>query len=265
MRYYKVLSGGTWDQLPGKLAGSEQPGCNALDIYDASLLSILEDGRSLKKNEIDRHLIKDLQHLHDNGVRVIYNLVAPPGIRDPKLIKYVWENMFEGTQYIMEINGVNIGVEDFDSPTPQQFELITNDALERLQKGENILVHCRGGMGRTGTILCAIYMKASQQYDVSESVKYIRNNYARHAVESTTQEEGLEEFAQSQIDPQRRLLIEAIPTNAAGASAAPSTSAHKIGPLAKQSLVAFTEVALEKMKSSLAASLEVSENKGKKK
>ena len=70
------------------------------------------------------------------------------------LIKQIWEsNMFKNTRYITEIRGVSTAIRDFGPPSPEQLELITDDVIEKLGQGEHVLVHCLGGIGRTGTIL----------------------------------------------------------------------------------------------------------------
>ncbi len=164
---FKFLDEKKWKIFPGKLAGSSQP--NSSD---------------------------NLIAIYAQGIKSIYNLV-PAKDKDPTLIKSSWESRFMEAHYITEINNVTIAIEDFKAPTQEQLHLITDDVIVNIKKGKNILVHCRAGMGRTGTILAAIYMKACQKYDSDEAIEYIRVNYSPHAIETSSQENALKIFGEN--------------------------------------------------------------------
>ncbi|MEK6733831.1 MAG: dual specificity protein phosphatase family protein, partial [Pseudomonadota bacterium] len=164
---FKFLDEKKWKIFPGKLAGSSQP--NSSD---------------------------NLIAIYAQGIKSIYNLV-PAKDKDPTLIKSSWESRFMEAHYITEINNVTIAIEDFKAPTQEQLHLITDDVIVNIKKGKNILVHCRAGMGRTGTILAAIYMKACQKYDSDEAIECIRVNYSPHAIETSSQENALKIFGEN--------------------------------------------------------------------
>ena len=190
---YKVLQGEEWTGL-GKLAGSSQPGGASYGRDDDAILAKLEDGKTIEQAGVDELLLLNLDSLYQEGVRTIYNLVLPPSDRNPMLIKKVWEDKFADTKYVTSINEVSTAIEDFRPPSQDQLQLITDDAVEKIRNGEHILVHCRGGMGRTGTILSAIYMKLCEQYDARQAISYVREHYSYGAVETRSQEESLRVF-----------------------------------------------------------------------
>lgn len=188
---------GDWEG-GGKLYGSAQPGSSTKpSITDDVLLSELASGADIKN--LDEKLYKELEALHDAGIRTIYNLLDHSHndtiSRNPLLIKYLWENHFADTKYITEIHGTSTSVENAEAHSQAQIELITNDAAARINNGENILVHCLGGTGRTGAILAAIYMKLKNIPDADQAVGYVRTHYNPSAIDNAKQHESLQRFA----------------------------------------------------------------------
>ena len=88
-----------------------------------------------------------------------------------------------------------IKIEDFASPSQKQLDAITSDAIARMSQDEHILVHCGARVGRTGTVLAAIEMRAQSIYDTKEIIKIIRTEYISHAVEGENQKRALNSFS----------------------------------------------------------------------
>ena len=68
-------------------------------------------------------------------------------------------------------------------------------AFTRAQAGERVEVGCRGGLGRTGTVLAC--MAVLSGVPGSEAVEWVRDHYDRHAVETAEQAQWVELFAES--------------------------------------------------------------------
>jgi len=191
--YYKAIYGSN-----GKLFGSAQPGYSSFpnDPDNLILKYCLEDDYS----KVDKLLLDNLESLRDDErIDVIYSLAHYPPDRSPELLKHLWEQKYGGSNYIIELNGISLSIPDFSPPTQKQLEAITNDAIEQIKKDRKILVHCGAGKGRTGTLLSAIWMCLSENYDVSKSVEYIRKNYHTGSVEGAAQTEALKVFANNII------------------------------------------------------------------
>src|SRR6266508_2110008 len=52
-----------------------------------------------------------------------------------------------------EIEHRRMAIRDFSTPTPEQVAAILDAIDEALADGHTVLVHCRGGIGRTGTVI----------------------------------------------------------------------------------------------------------------
>lgn len=113
-------------------------------------------------------------------------------------MKYIWEKHYEG-EYITELydikgaKRVSIGIENGEGQSPELLRLIVGDAMVRMAVGENIMLHCAGGAGRTGTVLAAIYMIAKNENHIL-AIEHIRNHYMKGAIEIGKQEDSLKAF-----------------------------------------------------------------------
>ncbi len=104
--------------IEGRLAGSARPGADGP-----------EDD--------------DLQFLHDQGIRALVTLCHQPCQGD-LLNKY-------------GLTATHLPVEDFEAPSLDLIEKAIAYIERRLSHNQPVVVHCRAGYGRTGTIL-ACYM-----------------------------------------------------------------------------------------------------------
>ena len=85
----------------------------------------------------------------------------------------------------------NIPVKDFHAPTLDQLEQFVG-LIDTLPPGAKTIVHCEGGIGRTGTFAAAYWV--AKGLTASEAIARVRK--ARpHAVETPEQEAVLREFA----------------------------------------------------------------------
>jgi atypical dual specificity phosphatase len=81
---------------------------------------------------------------------------------------------------------------DYSTPTHEQIEKIVHFIEKRLQHNEPVVVHCRAGYGRTGTLL-ACYL-VSRGMSASQAMAEVRR--ARPgSIEMRDQERAVHEYA----------------------------------------------------------------------
>ena len=85
-----------------------------------------------------------------------------------------------------------IDVRDFEGPTLEQFEEFIEICEVAASTAGGVAVHCRGGNGRTGTLLAA-YLLWKRGLAVKEAVAEVRRFRSR-AVETQRQLEALDVF-----------------------------------------------------------------------
>lgn len=78
---------------------------------------------------------------------------------------------------------IDIPTVDFQTPPAVEMDEGLRSAINCILLGHPLYVGCMGGIGRTGLFL-AILAKA---FDVNDPVRYVRQNYLQHAVETIQQ------------------------------------------------------------------------------
>jgi Predicted protein-tyrosine phosphatase len=65
-------------------------------------------------------------------------------------------------------------IKNYNAPTIEQVEFILNWINQKLREGKRVMVHCRGGQGRTGTII-ASYLMHEYGYTAEEAINFVRS------------------------------------------------------------------------------------------
>lgn len=193
---YKILSDELWNYFEGSIAGSSQPGYYwIVTTPDQIVLENLKKEINLKEAGVDPWMDEEFNALNEEKIDVIYSLASAKYDRDPLLLKWIWENKFNKT-LITTINNISLEIADFDAASIEQLTVISEDAISRIKNGEKILITCGAGIGRTGTILAAIFMEFTGIYDTNLAISYIRKIYSLNAVEGEVQYNALNKFAE---------------------------------------------------------------------
>ncbi len=75
------------------------------------------------------------------------------------------------------------------------FEALVQDVVQRLQSGQNVVVHCRGGLGRTGTVAACVLV-ALGRHTAEEAIGAVRA-VRKGTVQTRDQEDFVRLFEQT--------------------------------------------------------------------
>ncbi len=88
---------------------------------------------------------------------------------------------------------------------PPQARALCRRVLGWLGEGDNVLVHCIGGWGRSGTIAAALLIH--EGHDAESAIARVRQARSPMCVESAAQEAFLHRYAEDQRRMERRYLV----------------------------------------------------------
>ena len=91
------------------------------------------------------------------------------------------------------IDSIHYPIVDMNAPSdPMTFCDLIDDLLLRLEQGENIVIHCRGGLGRTG--LLAACLLCANNFSVKDAIALVRAR-RQGAIQTKKQEDFIQLFA----------------------------------------------------------------------
>ncbi len=87
---------------------------------------------------------------------------------------------------------VHVPIEDMTAPSQEELQRCVGTLERVLASGLGVAVHCRAGLGRTGTVLAAYFVQRGDS--AAEAIRRIRT-LRPGSVETPEQEESIREFA----------------------------------------------------------------------
>ena len=153
---------------PGRLGMTFAPGMTAGSIRGRWERDLAADMRVLEK-EHETNVLVSLMEGHEYHGYQIPELLEQDTIGNIEILRFAIKDM-----------GVP---QEADS---EGFEAFVQDIIWRLEQGQNVVVHCRGGLGRTGTLAACILVTLGR-HTVDEAIAAVRE--ARKGTVQTREQE----------------------------------------------------------------------------
>ena len=132
----------------------------------------------------ERDLAADMQALEEeHETDVLVSLMEEHeyhGYQIPELLEQDNVGNIEILRFAIKDMGVPREAES------ERFEAFVQDVVQRMERGQNVVVHCRGGLGRTGT-LAACVLVALGRHTAEEAITAVRE--ARKGTVQTREQE----------------------------------------------------------------------------
>jgi protein-tyrosine phosphatase len=153
---------------PGRLGMTFAPGMWAGSVRGRWERDLATDMRELEE-EHEADILVSLMENHEYHGYQISELSEQDSIGKIEILRFAIKDM-----------GVPREAES------EKFEAFVQDIVQRLKQGKNIVVHCRGGLGRTGT-LAACVLVALGRHSAEEAIDAVRE--ARKGTIQTREQE----------------------------------------------------------------------------
>jgi protein-tyrosine phosphatase len=132
----------------------------------------------------ERDLAADMRALEEEyETDILVSLMEKHEYRGYQIPELLERDKFGGIEIL------RFAIEDMGVPQEAEsegFEAFVRDVVQRLGQGQNVVVHCRGGLGRTGT-LAACVLVALGRYSADEAIATVRE--ARKGTVQTREQE----------------------------------------------------------------------------
>ena len=157
-------------KVPGRLGMTFAPGMKTLGMHGRWDRDLVADLRVLRE-EYGADVLVSVMEEHEYG-----------GYGIPELFE---RDTVEGIEVL------RFAIEDMNVPKEaetEEYEALVRGIADRMREGQNVVVHCRGGLGRTGTVAACVLV-ALGEHSADEAIDAIRQ-----ARKGTIQTDEQEEF-----------------------------------------------------------------------
>lgn len=147
-------------------------------------------GMTILPGRIDRkrNLNQDLKEIKENGFSGVVTLITNQELAEygvPDLVSQYKE---------LGLDVCHISVPDQGIPTKEEMNRVCNWIDHEIADDKKVLLHCVGGLGRTGTV-AACYLKQFKGFDTQEAIQLVRSSRSPRAIETKVQEDFVDEYA----------------------------------------------------------------------
>lgn len=128
----------------------------------------------------NRNLEMDLTTMKQDGIHVIVCLLEWSEMKKLNIMDYPFKAQEQGFIFY------HLPIRDRSVPKQSEINVLVPTLVKLLSDGKHILVHCRGGLGRAGTICacCLIHFG----YDSKDAISTVRKQ-RQGAIQNSKQEE----------------------------------------------------------------------------
>jgi protein-tyrosine phosphatase len=138
------------------------------------------------RRDIGRDPARDLERIGELGVTHVVSLVV-----EAELSYYGVEGLFDGYR-ARGLDVLHIPAPDREPPTREEMDRIAAFVDEAVSRGGRVMIHCVGGLGRSGTAAAA-YLK-TKGWDTEAAVREVRRARSPRAIETTRQMDFIKNY-----------------------------------------------------------------------
>ena len=147
------------------------------------------------RSDVSGDVEEDIAWIQSRGIGTVVSLVS-----DAEMALYGVLGLRTALR-MAGLRSVQYAIEDKQAPGDLKATLLLCRSLLRsLGEGENVLLHCIGGWGRSGTI--AACLLAHQGYDAETAVNLVRQARSPYCVETNRQFAFVRRYTQALLDAQ---------------------------------------------------------------
>lgn len=161
-------------KTPGRLSMTFAPGMKTLGLRGRWERDLKADLRVLRE-EYGADMLISVMEEHEYGGYGIPELFDHDRIEDIEILRFAIEDM-------------NVPKE----AEAEEYDALIREIVSRLKEGRNVVVHCRGGLGRTGTVAACVLV-ALGGHSADEAIEAVRAA-RKGTVQTREQEEFVRRF-----------------------------------------------------------------------